>query len=514
LGGKVLAQEQAQEEVEVCSFSRQAYGEWRMCVEIVHEVSYCFVCVLVFRQTIAQESILIQDDSPNKIKSLLQMSESRRPGAHEKPLKVYTVSLGCPKNRVDSEKALASLGPAETAAESPRDADVVLINTCSFIAPAVEESLETIVGVAEELAELPKKPVLAVVGCLVNRYGGALEADLPEVDLFLRSDELHDLPRAVAEKTGQSLQGSGVLRSLSTGPGFAYLKINEGCDHACSFCTIPSIRGPLKSVPMDELLREAEFLAAQGVKEIVLVAQDVTAYGKDLGDKKALEKLLTGLLQVSGLRWVRLMYLYPAGLGEGFLSFLKEAGPPILPYFDVPVQHADPDVLSRMGRPFARDPRRVVERIRSVFPEASLRTSLITGFPGETEAAFKNLVDFVEEVRFDHLGVFAYCEEEGTPAAGLPGSVPKDLREERRSIIMDLQSAISAEKLEKHLGETIEVLVDAPQGEWPGLFLGRAWFQAPEVDGVVYISGEGVSPGRILTAEVVETHDFDLTALA
>lgn len=435
------------------------------------------------------------------------------PTLHTGQLKIHTVSLGCPKNRVDSEKALASLCPAESPATSPQDADVVLINTCSFIAPAVEESVDTIVSMAAELAELPNKPVLAVIGCLVNRYGEALKAELPEVDIFLRTNELHLLPQAVAEKSAREIPEALVPRSLSTGPSYAYLKINEGCDHACSFCTIPSIRGPLTSTPADALLREAEFLADQGVKELVLVAQDVTAYGKDLGEEKALESLLSRLVGVRGFARLRLMYLYPAGLTERFLAFLKELGPPLLPYFDVPMQHADPEVLARMGRPFARDPRRVVDRIRSVFPEAGLRTSLITGFPGESEAAFQKLVGFVEEVRFDHLGVFAYCEEEGTPAADLSDAVPLNIREERRSIIMDIQSEISREKLEKHLGEDIEVLVDAPQGEWPGLFVGRAWFQAPEVDGVVYVSGEGVEPGKIVTAEVVDTHDYDLTAL-
>lgn len=434
-------------------------------------------------------------------------------------LRIYSHSLGCPKNRVDTERLLGSLGSPSsgesivTVAE-PEDADLVFINTCAFIGPAVEESVQTIVQMAADLEDLPERPLFAVGGCLPGRYGVAeLSKEIPEVDLWLHAADVDVWPAMLADAL--KLKNPEPGRLLSTGPSYAWLKIGEGCRHRCSFCTIPSIRGAHVSAPANALETEARALLDQGVKEIVLVAQDVTAWGADPADGKGdLRPLLERLLPLPGLERLRLMYLYPAGLSDELLAFLASAGKPFVPYFDMPLQHADSDILGRMGRPFARDPQLVVDRIRRHFPAAALRTTLITGFPGETDANFGKLVEFVERNRFHHLGVFAYEAEEGTPAAAMPDQVPEKLRRARRDEIMDLQRDISEDLLSACEGESLDILVDAPHGEWPGLHIGRAWFQAPEVDGVTYVSGPGVEPGNVVRAEITETGEYDLTALA
>jgi tRNA-2-methylthio-N6-dimethylallyladenosine synthase/ribosomal protein S12 methylthiotransferase len=302
-------------------------------------------------------------------------------------------------------------------------------------------------------------------------------------------------------------------RLLSTGPAYAWLKVSDGCRHACTFCTIPAIRGPLVSVPAAVLQREALLLLKSGVKELILVAQDLTSWGRDLGPEHSLRELLEILLPLPGLQRLRLMYLYPGGLSRELLRFLKDAGPPFVPYFDVPLQHAARNVLTRMGRPFAGDPRESLDRIRAFFPEAALRTSLIAGFPGESGADFDALCSFVEKARFHHLGVFVYQKEEGTPAADMPDQIPAWEKERRRAALMALQREISAAILAQYAGQRLSILVDAPQGEWPGLHVGRAWFQAPENDGVTYVSGPGVFPGALVEAEITSCADYDLVAL-
>lgn len=431
-------------------------------------------------------------------------------------LTVYSVSLGCPKNRVDTEHLLGSLGLAVQPVEHIGRARVVLINTCGFIQPAVEESVRTIVDAVRHVGRLKRRPLVVVAGCMVGRYGVPdLAAELPEVDLWLPNDCLADWPRLVCEKLQQGSPMAG--RLLSTGPSYAWLKISDGCRHACSFCTIPSIRGKHRSTPAATLVAEARQVLDTGVKELVLVAQDVTAWGEDLptegGVQPTLVRLLEGLLPLRGLERLRLLYMYPSGITPELLHFMQGAGPAMLPYFDVPVQHSHSDILSRMGRPFARNPRVVLDKIREALPDAALRTSLIVGFPGETEAHFAHLESFVQETRFTNLGVFAYRPEEGTPAATMPDQVTDAVKEWRRDSIMEQQCDISAELLSRYDGQNLSILVDAPHPEWPGLHVGRAWFQAPEIDGITYISGPGVEPGALVNADVVETKDYDLTAL-
>ncbi len=431
-------------------------------------------------------------------------------------MRVYSLSLGCPKNRVDTERLLGSLGVAITPASSVRQADLVFINTCGFIAPAIEESVRSVVDTIQDIKELKsrkKRPLLAVAGCLVGRYGTAeLSPELPEVDLWLPNQDLAAWPRLLAQALGLPAPVRPG-RLLSTGPSFAWLKISDGCQHTCSFCTIPTIRGPLRSYPAEALKAEAVALLDQGVRELILVAQDLTDWGADLKLKHGLKSLIEQLLPLRGLDRLRLMYLYPAGLTDDLLSFLKSAGSPFVPYFDVPVQHAAPEILSRMGRPFARNPRLVFERIRKYFPEAALRTSLIVGFPGETETDFAALADFVEQTRFMHLGVFAYAPEDGTPAAAMPGQLPEAAKQQRRDALMQIQADISEDLLAAFNGARLPVLVDAPHPEWPGLHTGRTWFQAPEVDGQTYISGPGVAPGALVEADIIETRTYDLVAL-
>ena len=432
---------------------------------------------------------------------------------------IYSISLGCPKNRVDAEHLLASI-PGIRPVDAVSDAECVIINTCAFIEPAIRESVAVIAETIEEIAASTpdKRPLLVVSGCLVGRFGETeLAPELSEVDLWLDNRDLPAWPekiRGLLASRGMVLQSpSRGTRLLSTGPSYAWLKISDGCDHACAFCTIPAIRGTFHSTPEDVLVREAEELLGYGTRELILVAQDTTAWGKDLSAEKGLRTLVERLLPLRGLEWLRILYMYPAGLSREFLGFLRDAGRPFLPYFDIPVQHAHPDVLSRMGRPFARDPEKVLDRVREFFPEAALRTSIIVGFPGETDAHFQALYNFVERMRFLHLGVFAYQAEEGTPAASMRGRVSRTVKEERRNALMTLQAEISEELLQSFVGERMDILVDAPHPEWPGLFTGRAWFQAPEIDGLTYVSGPGVEAGNMVQADIVESRVYDLVGL-
>jgi tRNA-2-methylthio-N6-dimethylallyladenosine synthase/ribosomal protein S12 methylthiotransferase len=443
-------------------------------------------------------------------------------------LKLYSISLGCPKNRVDTERTLAALqafGPI-CPVDDLESADCVFINTCGFIAPAVEESVRTVVDAIGRIQALSakKRPLLTVAGCLIGRYSiEKLAPDLPEVDLFLDTRSLSAWGNRLSEVLAQRGQVPAPApektvpeegaRLLSTGPSYAWLKISDGCRHACAFCTIPAIRGRLVSAPAAALKREASLLLEQGVQELVLVAQDLTAWGVDLKPKKSLPDLLDELLPLPGLTRLRLMYLYPSGLSRELLAYLKTAGPPFVPYFDVPLQHAAAPVLKRMGRPFAGRPKEAVDRIRDVFPEAALRTSVIAGFPGERPEDVDELARFIQEVRFHHLGVFAYQAEEGTSAAGLPDQIPTAEKERRRDLLMALQAETSAELLEGYVGTRQQVLVDASHPEWLGLHIGRTWFQAPESDGITYVSGPGVAPGKVVEADITESSTYDLVGL-
>lgn len=453
----------------------------------------------------------------------------------EQSLLVYVTSLGCPKNTVDTERLVGALGPGVVLTGDPEAAELVLVNTCAFIHPAVEESVDVILELVHAVEEENPSAVLAVAGCLVQRYGAAeLTAEIPEVDLWLTPSEWPHWPEMVREKVAAGRAGKvvpasagpsvapGGPRSLSTTAGHAYLKLSEGCDHACGFCTIPSIKGPHVSFDADALVEEARALVAgehgPPVKELVLVGQDLTAWGRSTGKGSApLVGLLERLLAIDGLAWLRTMYLYPAGLDDRLLDFYRANAAPggvLLPYFDIPLQHAHPDILRRMGRPFSGDPARVVDRVRSAVPDAALRTTFIVGYPGEEAHHFEALEKFVRETRFQHMGAFPYWPEEGTRAASMADQVADSVKKSRLERLMKAQAEISEELLEQYVGEEMEVLVDAPVAEWPGLHKGRVWLQAPEVDGVTYISGEEVRPGVLIRASIEESKTYDLVALS
>ena len=438
----------------------------------------------------------------------------------DRPLAVWAQSLGCPKNRVDSERLLGSLGlPVKPVAHMGRSR-LVFINTCGFIEPAVRESIRAILHCASHLSTLRRRPLLAVAGCMVGRYGvDELARELPEVDLWLPTEAQERWPDMIRAALGYAPATNPVSlrRLLSTGPCYAWLKVSEGCRHRCAFCTIPAIRGPLRSTPQEALVAEARTLLAQGVRELNLVAQDLTAWGSDLkgpNGAPCLENLLEALAMLPGLHWLRLLYLYPSGVSESLLRRMAEIGPPVLPYLDIPFQHISAGLLKSMGRPFAHDPRRVLERVRKHLPGAVLRTTMIVGYPGESEADFAELCRFVEEARFNHLGVFAYQAEEGTRAARLENQVPMNIREERRQRLMEIQQGISAEILRESVAKRLPVLVEEPVDDWPGLHRGRVWFQAPEVDGSTFVSGPGVAPGKMVECDIEDSSDYDLSALA
>ncbi|OAG27624.1 30S ribosomal protein S12 methylthiotransferase RimO [Thermodesulfatator autotrophicus] len=423
-------------------------------------------------------------------------------------MKIYPVLLGCPKNRVDAEKFLAELRERGiTVSLDPKEADILYVNTCAFIREAVEESLDVIF----ELAELKREGQRLVVGgCLVTRYREELLAELPEVDQFI-GIEAYRLPEVIfsQERYCLRLEGKETPRRLLTeNPFYAYLKITEGCSHACSFCTIPRIRGPLRSVPEEIILKEAKSLVSQGVQEIILVGQDVTAYGKDQGLPR-LSYLLKHLAREVSPSWIRLLYLYPEGLSEEILKtiFTEKT---ICPYFDIPIQHASPEILKKMKR--LTEPEKVlslIEQIRKASKEAAIRTSIIVGFPGETEKDFDNLLAFLKEAQFDHLGAFIYSPEEGTLAAKMPGQISEKEKEARFHEVMKLQQEISKRRLAERLGDTTEVLIEGVDEE--GRLVGHARFQAPEIDGVTFIEGEA-TVGDIVPVKIIRTDVYDCFA--
>lgn len=413
---------------------------------------------------------------------------------------VALVSLGCAKNLVDSEVLLGGLRAAGYALRpDPAAADVVVVNTCGFIAPARAEAEKEIRRAVRLKRRDPRKTVV-VAGCYVERDGLRLRGLFPQVDLWTG---VRDFDRLAALLAGRSarprrrtfLYDDLTPRVLSTPRGWAYLKISEGCSHRCAFCAIPSIKGPYRSRTVASIAREAEALAAAGVREVNLISQDSTYFGRDLGRREGLARLLESLCGIPGLAWVRVLYGYPGEVTERLLEAMSE--PKVCAYLDLPFQHSDPGVLRGMGRGMdGRRALRLLEKIRARIPGVALRTSLIVGFPGEGRKAFAGLRDFVTEARFDHLGVFTYSPEPGTPAFGRPVRVSRAEAEARREEIMTLQAGISLENNRARVGRTIEVLVEARRPGRGSRFTGRAKFQAPEVDGIISVGA--ARPGEDL----------------
>ncbi len=432
------------------------------------------------------------------------------------------ISLGCAKNLVDSEtmiRPLVDMGYQMTPEAS--SADLIVVNTCGFLESAVREAIEVILEAAGHKVG-GKCSLLVAAGCMVQRYGKKLARELPEVDIFLGTSHYHALQNAVESKLGGNprrlwiarpvhLPESGPGRVISTGPHSAYLKIAEGCDNTCSFCIIPNLRGPLRSRTEADILAEAGRLAAEGIKEINLIAQDATAFGLDRNEPEALAGLLEKLDAMdSPPAWIRLLYCYPERISGRLLGVMAHSSR-IVPYLDIPVQHCVPSVLEAMGRS-ARSPEPIIDKIRSSVPGIALRTSIMVGFPGETRAQFRSLLAFVERVRFDHVGVFIFSPEAGTKAARLAGRPDDKTAESRRAALLELQREISREKLKELVGRTMPVMIEGPHPESDLLLAGRLPTQAPEVDGCVIITAGKCEAGGIRPVSITASHDYDLEA--
>lgn len=438
-------------------------------------------------------------------------------------IKTFLVNLGCPKNYVDGEVMMgALLQGGFSPASRPDEAEIIIVNTCAFIRPAVEESIEEIL----ELAKYKEKrcKILAVTGCLPQRYGRPLKDALPEVDLFIGPGDIPRLPSLLnrlraGEKVPFRLSTPRYLmrhaeRLLPPRSPMAYLKIAEGCSNFCSYCLIPRIRGKKRSRPPDDILKEAEILARQGVKEIILIAQDTTAYGRDLPGRPTLEELLKDLSTIGSIAWIRLLYTHPRRIGEKLLEIMAQERK-ICPYLDMPIQHINDEILRAMNRRYLRkEVEKVITMARRIIPDIALRTTVMVGFPGETERRFLELLTFLREAKFEHLGVFPFYAEEGSKAATLTTRrVSQRLKEERVHLIMEEQAMISRQLNEKWVGRRQEILIEGPSDREDFPYQGRTNRQASEIDGVTYVRGERLQVGQIVEGLIVEADTYDLFAV-
>lgn len=429
---------------------------------------------------------------------------------------VGVVSLGCPKNRVDTEVMLGlMLDAGYTLSPFPEKAQIIIVNTCGFIEAAKQESIDTILEMAA-YKQSGKCEKLLVTGCLTQRYMDELVMELPEVDGFLGVNAYADIvPVLEAMQKGTRVTGWEPCtlpmerRILSTPFYTAYVKIAEGCDNRCSYCAIPAIRGRYRSRAIKDVVSECRALAANGVREITLIAQDTTRYAEDIAGRSLLSELLAELNGISALHWIRILYCYPERITEELLQTVAGL-PRVCNYLDIPIQHIDADMLRNMNR--ISTPEQIVDllsRIRGLNDGFSLRTSLIAGFPGESEEQFGKLCDFIQAHPFDHLGAFAFSPEDGTPAVKLPGAVPKRIRERRRDRLMQIQAAVARETNQKHMGRIYEVLVEGHDQE-NGVFFGRSAYQAPEIDSnVFFTANEELAPGSFVQVRITEVEEYD-----
>ena len=437
-------------------------------------------------------------------------------------MNIFFVSLGCDKNLVDSEMMITSLRKnGFVLTDDIEDADVIVVNTCCFIGDAKEESINTLIemgGYKEGRCKL-----LVAAGCLAQRYHNEIKEDIPEVDLIVGTMGYEDL----SEKINEALGGKGVLESLKdidylptpltdrdsmSGGYYAYLKIAEGCDKCCTYCVIPKVRGHYRSVPMDNLIAQAKHLVANGAKELILVAQETTLYGKDIYGEKSLPKLLEELSKIDELKWIRILYCYPEEITDELISAIKNL-PKVCHYLDMPIQHGSDDVLRRMGRWTNREQiEKTVAKLREEIPDIALRTTLITGFPGETEDDFEQVKEFVKKMEFDRLGVFTYSREEDTPAAEMDGQIDEEVKEARRDEIMQIQQDIAFDKSNSRVGEIYEVMIE---GRLPdeGVYIARTYMDAPDVDGYVFIQSDyNLDSCDFVKVEVTRSDEYDLIA--
>ncbi len=436
---------------------------------------------------------------------------------------VGVVSLGCPKNLVDTEIMLGHLAKAGHAIVPDSAARVVMVNTCGFIDRAKEESVEAIL---EQVARKKRGEIdrVIVAGCMVQKYGRELAEEIPEVDVFLGLDELELAPAAVSglpsvprfteKPLATRLYDEAAPRVLSRRRGYAYLKVGEGCDNPCTFCTIPQMRGRQRSRTLDSLVAEARAIEAQGVSELVLISQDTTRYGEDLALKrKGLALLVERLLAETGFPWIRFLYAYPKTLDDSVLELMARESR-FVPYVDIPLQHVSRPILSKMKRGGdSSSYRAMVARMREIVPEIAIRTTFIVGFPGEGESEFQELCEFVRDVEFDNLGAFTYSPEPGSASEPLGDPVPQEEKERRRDFVLSLQQPIARRKNRALRGKEVEAIVEGPCEETEHLLEGRLRSQAPEIDGRLLINdtaGHRVEPGAIVRVKITETHDYDL----
>ncbi len=434
--------------------------------------------------------------------------------------KILFISLGCDKNLADSEEMLGLLAShGYQITDDEACADAIVINTCCFIGDAKEESIQTILEMAEYRKSGPCR-ALVVAGCLAQRYQDEIAAEIPEVDVVLGTTAMEDLLAGLeAALDGRHYEKYRALeylpqiqaqRVLTTGGHYAYLKIAEGCDKHCTYCIIPKLRGRYRSIPMERLAEQAESLAAQGVRELILVAQETTIYGQDIYGERSLHRLLERLCQISGLVWIRVLYCYPEELYPKLIDVMARE-PKICHYLDIPIQHASDPVLKRMGRRTSRaELEQMIQMLRREIPDIVLRTTLITGFPGETQEDHETLMDFVRDMRFDRLGVFTYSAEEDTPAAVMEGQIPEEVKEARRAQLMELQQEISMEKGQRRIGQKMLCMIEGaiPQ---EGAYVARTYADAPDVDGYLFIkTGEMLMSGNFVQAVVTGAMEYDL----
>ncbi|RED66099.1 30S ribosomal protein S12 methylthiotransferase RimO [Cohnella lupini] len=434
--------------------------------------------------------------------------------------KVSVVTLGCEKNLVDSEIMSGLIHQRGfSLVEKPEDATVIIVNTCGFIDAAKEESVNTILNLAE-LKDTARLKALIVSGCLTQRYKKELMDEMPEIDGIVGTGDFHRINEIIDE----ALRGrkpvyvgnpvfnyeENLPRLLSTPRHTAYVKIAEGCDNACTFCSIPIMRGQFRSRSMESILTEVKMLSGQGVREISLIAQDSTNYGTDLYDGFKLPELLNRVSEVEGIAWVRLHYAYPGFFTDELIEAIA-GNPKICDYIDMPLQHSEDSILKRMRRPGRqRDVRELIGKIRSRIPEVALRTSMIVGFPGETEEDFEKLCEFVREMKFDRLGVFAYSQEEDTPANRLPNQLSDEVKQFRANTLMEIQRQVAKDNAAKYVGRTIEVLVERYDGR-SDVYIGRSQYDAPEVDGEVFISKCPVQIGELSKVRITHAYEYDLS---
>lgn len=430
------------------------------------------------------------------------------------------ISLGCDKNLVDSEVMLGLLAKeGYQMVDDEQEADVIVINTCCFIHDAKEESIQTILEMAQYKEEGRLK-ALIVTGCLAQRYQQEILDEIPEVDAVLGTTAYTEIARAIEE----ALEGKGKVttedlnalpltdphRIVTTGGHYAYLKIAEGCGKHCTYCIIPKLRGDYRSVPMERLIAEAKDLAEQGVRELILVAQETTLYGKDLYGEKSLYRLLKELCRIEGIRWIRILYCYPEEIDDPLIQVIKEEKK-ICHYLDLPIQHASDEVLRRMGRRTSKEQlKAVIGKLREEIPDICLRTTLITGFPGETKEQHEELMEFVDEMEFDRLGVFTYSPEEDTPAAEMPDQIPEEIKEERQAELMELQQDIAFDAAENMIGKEVLVMVEGKVAD-ENAYVGRTYKDAPGVDGLIFINTEEeLMSGDFAKVKVTGALEYDL----